>query len=187
MHKRYISARELLQDSFRLGAQIYRSGFRPDFIIGVWRGGTPVGIAVQEYLEFRGLQTDHIAIRTSSYTGINEQARQIRVHGLHYIIENISADDMLLLVDDVFDSGRSIRAVLDELAEKTRRNMPATVRIACPWYKPANNKTDLVPDYFIHETTDWLVFPHELVGLTPAEIRASKSDLEEMLDDLALP
>jgi hypoxanthine phosphoribosyltransferase len=46
--KKYITADELLLDSFRLGVMIHNSGFKPDFIVGVWRGGTPVGIAIQE-------------------------------------------------------------------------------------------------------------------------------------------
>ena len=69
MDKHFISAESLLRDSFVLARQIFDSGFRPDFIVGVWRGGAPVGIAVQEFLEFQGIPSDHIAIRTSSYTG----------------------------------------------------------------------------------------------------------------------
>ena len=49
--KQFIHAQELLDASYRLGVQILDSGFRPSFIVGVWRGGTPVGIAVQELLE----------------------------------------------------------------------------------------------------------------------------------------
>ena len=52
MDKVFISAQELLVDSFKLAHQIYTSGFRPQFIVGVWRGGAPVGIAVQEYLDY---------------------------------------------------------------------------------------------------------------------------------------
>lgn len=185
MDKLYISSQELLADSFRLAARIFASGFRPHFIVGIWRGGSPVGIAVQEYFEFRGAQTDHIAIRTSSYTGIGEQAKTIRVHGLHYIIENVNADDSLLIVDDVFDSGRSVDAVLKELAEKTRRNMPQDLRIACPWYKPQQSKVNIVPDYYLRETDKWLVFPHELAGLTLEEIREGKTDLREICDLLS--
>ncbi len=180
MDKTYIRSQQLLIDSFKLAATVFTNGFRPHFIVGIWRGGSPVGIAVQEYFEFRGVQTDHIAIRTSSYTGIGEQARTIRVHGLHYIIENVNADDALLIVDDVFDSGRSIKAVLKEMQEKTGKNMPHDLRIACPWYKPANNKTDIVPHYYLHETDKWLVFPHELSGLTRDEIKAGKEDLNDI-------
>ncbi|MEJ2176579.1 MAG: hypoxanthine phosphoribosyltransferase, partial [Gammaproteobacteria bacterium] len=57
--KHYISAQALLEDSFRLGVEIINSGFRPDFIVGIWRGGTPVGIAIQELLEHYNIQTDH--------------------------------------------------------------------------------------------------------------------------------
>jgi len=81
MDKVFITASELLQDSFRLAAQIHRSGFRPDFIIGIWRGGTPVGIAIQEYFEYFGVRPDHIAVRTSAYVGIGERTKTIRVTG----------------------------------------------------------------------------------------------------------
>ena len=175
--KVYISANDLLLDSFRLAQKIHDSGFRPDFIIGVWRGGAPVGITIQEYLEYVGIHTDHIAIRTSSYYGINKQDKTVRVHGLDYIIDNVNAEHQVLLVDDVFDSGRSIRAIFDKLRARARRNMPETMRVATPWYKPAKNVTDITPDYYVHETDAWLVFPHELVGLTPEEILANKGDL----------
>ena len=179
MDKHFISANQLLEDSFRLGNMIYRSGFRPHFIIGVWRGGTPVGIAVQEYLAFRGIDTDHISIRTSSYTEIGQQEKIVKVHGMQYVIDNINADDSLLLVDDVFDSGRSIIAILDELESKTRRNLPNTIKVATPWFKPTKNITDITPDYYLHETESWLVFPHELVGLTPEEIQSGKHQLAD--------
>jgi len=182
MEKRFITADELLLDSFKLGEQIFQRGFRPHFIVGVWRGGSPVGIAVQEYLEFVGVPTDHIAIRTSSYYGIDQQSKEIRVHGLDYIVNNVEADQELLIVDDVFDSGRSIQAIISEIKRKSRRNTPNTIKVACPWYKPSRNVTDMEPDFYVHATDSWLVFPHELRGLTPEEIRAGKGkDIAETI------
>ena len=81
--KVYLDAQELLEDSFRLAKLVVDSGFRPTFMIAVWRGGVPMGIAVQEFLAFHGIQTDHIAIRTASYSGIDNQAREIKVFGLN--------------------------------------------------------------------------------------------------------
>jgi hypoxanthine phosphoribosyltransferase len=182
MEKRFITAQELLEDSFRVAAKVYEDGFRPQFIVGIWRGGAPIGIAVQEYFDFKKVETDHIAVRTSSYYGINQQSKEIKVHGLHYIIENANAEDGLLIVDDVFDSGRSIEALIAQLKKLSRNNMPTDVRIACPWYKPQNSKVDLVPDYYVHESSEWLVFPHELSGLTPEEITEGKKDLANVLD-----
>lgn len=184
MDKIYITASSLLQDSFRLAANIHKSGFVPDFIIGIWRGGTPVGIAIQEYFEFVGVQTDHIAVRTSAYVGIGQRSKSIRVHGLHYVVEEANASNSLLVVDDVFDSGHSIEALLQELKAKMRLNMPEKVKIATPWYKPDNNQTQLKPDYYLHETDKWIVFPHELAGLTVEEIQAGKTELAPIFDIL---
>ena len=181
MNKHFISAQELLLDSFKLAEQVYLSGFKPDFIIGVWRGGAPVGIAIQEYLDFMGMPTDHIAIRTSSYSGINQQEKTVRVHGLDYIIDNVNASDNVLLVDDVFDSGRSIQAIFERMQDKTRRNMPTNMKIACPWYKPSRNQTEHVPDFFVNETDKWLVFPHEIKGLTVEEIQQGKPELAAVI------
>ena len=103
--KLYLTTQGQLEDSFKLGSLILKSGFKPKFIIAIWRGGAPIGIAVQEILEYCGIKTDHIAIRTSSYSDINKRADQVRVHGLNYLVKNISHTDPLLIVDDVFDTG----------------------------------------------------------------------------------
>jgi len=175
MDKIYISANDLLDDSFKMAHMVLESGFEPDYIVGVWRGGTPIGIAVQEYLDYRGLKSDHIAIRTSSYTGIATRSSTVRVHGLGYIVDNINAEDKLLIVDDVFDSGLSVDAIIRDLEEQCRRNMPEDTRVATVYYKPGKRKTERIPDYYIHETDEWLVFPHELHGLTVDEIAKFKS------------
>ena len=51
MNERFIGADDLLRDSFQLAANIFEAGFKPDFLVGLWRGGSSVGIAVQEGLE----------------------------------------------------------------------------------------------------------------------------------------
>lgn len=186
MDKVFISSSSLLQDSFRVAAQVYKDGFRPDFIVGIWRGGAPIGIAVQEFFEYKNEPTDHIAVRTSSYYGINQQSKEIKVHGLHYLVENANAGDKLLIVDDVFDSGRSIEALINQINSLMRLNSPTDIRIATPYYKPKNNKTEahLTPDYFVHESSQWLVFPHELSGLSKQEIIDGKHELADLTDVL---
>jgi hypoxanthine phosphoribosyltransferase len=182
--KQYLSAQALLEDSFELASIIVESGFRPTFMIAVWRGGVPMGIAVQEFLSFHGIETDNIAIRTSSYAaGIDMQSREVRVHGLNYLMKNIKHEDSLLIVDDVFDTGRSIEAILDELKRRTRLNMPHDVRVAVPYYKPSRNLTNREPDYFIHETEAWIKYPHSLEGLTRDEIAKGRPALFEIIKD----
>lgn len=174
MRKIFVSAESLLRDSLELGMQIVRSGFRPTFLVGVWRGGAPIAISVQEVLEFHGIECDHIAIRTSSYVGADYRAREVRVYALDYLVSRLTFEDRLLLVDDVFDSGRSMQTLLDQLEQRCRRNLPEEIRIATVYYKPAHNLTQIRPDYFVRATDDWLVFPHEVQGLTPEEILQHK-------------
>ncbi len=179
MKKVVLTAQDLLEDSFRLGMDILESGFEPTILIAIWRGGTPVGMAVQELLSYCGVETDHIAIRTSSYRGVDERGTVV-VHGLNYIIKKVRYEDRLLIVDDVFDTGNTFAAVLAELKARARANMPADVRIAAPWYKPARNETKLEPDYCLHKTEDWLVFPHELDAFEPAEMREHIPDAADI-------
>ncbi len=191
MDKLFISEEDLLLDAYRLGVKIFNSGFRPTFIVGLWRGGSTIGIAVQECLQYLGVETDHVSIRTS-YRGmqryehmIEEAVSEIRVHGTQYLLESMNAEDRLLIVDDVYSTGLNVKAVLDRLQTRTRRNMPRDARIAVPWYKPARNRTGRVPDYFLHETGKWLVLPYEMNGLSLGEIRAHKPFLAPLVERLA--
>jgi len=186
----YIDEESLLNDSFRLAVNIYESGFKPDFIVAIWRGGATVGIYVQECLQALGLQTDHIAIRTSyqgmeNYQATMSNPQTIRVHGLQYLYENLNYEHSLLIVDDVFSSGYNIEAVINRLETKSKRNMPRDYRIATPFYKPSFNKTKRKPDYFLHEINDWLVLPYELTGLSKDELEKYKSWTLPILDKIS--
>ena len=174
MEKLFISADALLRDSMELARRVLVSGMRPTFLVGMWRGGAPIGITVQEVLEYYAIHTDHIAIRTSSYAGIDVEHKTVRVHATDYLVSRLEAEDELLIVDDVFDSGRSLEAVIEELRRRCRRNLPEKIRIATVYYKPKRRRSALIPDYYVHETDHWLVFPHEIQGLTREEILAHK-------------
>ena len=180
--KLYISSQELLEDAFKLGALVIKSGFRPKTIIALWRGGAPIGIAVQELLNYFGIQTDHIAIRTSSYNTSHERSDDIRVHGLNYLVKNINHDEPLLIVDDVFDTGITIQTVISQLEDKARANCPKDIRVAVPWFKPTHNMTERIPDYYIHTTEQWLKYPFSLEGLSLAEIRKNRPAIYKILE-----
>lgn len=189
MTERFIAADDLLRDSFQLAANIYEAGFEPDFLVGLWRGGSAVGIAVQEGLDYLGTKTDHIAIRTSytgaaGYSQMVSKAESIRVHGLQYLLENLSSHHSLLIVDDVYSTGSSVNAVIKQLAKKTRRNLPEDIRIATVWYRPTE-KTLRTPEYFVHETSDWLVLPYELSGFSIEELRENRPEMLSLIDRLA--
>ena len=187
MQKRFIREQDLLEDAFRLGVAVYNDGFRPTFVVGLWRGGSAVGIYVQECLQHLGVETNHIAVRTS-YTGladyqrmVEDPAANIRVHGTQYLLEALNAEDRLLLVDDVSSSGLTLAVVRRRLEQRLKRNMPQEVRVATIWNKPASNRSGAMPDYFLHETSDWMVLPYELTGLSAEELEHHKPSVAAML------
>ncbi|MCH8334998.1 MAG: hypoxanthine phosphoribosyltransferase [Proteobacteria bacterium] len=188
MNKSYIAANELLLDSFQLAVNVINSGFMPDFLVGLWRGGSAVGIAVQEGLDFLGCKTDHIAIRTSyrgqeDYSKMVDKAGAIRVHGLRYLHERVCAEHSMLIVDDVYSTGSSVNAVIKALSKKSRRNLPHDIRIATVWYRPTE-KTIRAPDFYVHETADWLILPYELSGLSLTELRDHKPEILPVIERL---
>ena len=191
MKKKYIREKVLIQDSFKLAIKIFNSQFKPDFLVGLWRGGSTVGIYVQECLQHLGVQTDHISIRTSyqgepDYRDRIEKGREIRAHGLQYLLENLNHDQKLLIVDDVYGSGSSINAVIKQLSERLKKNMPSNYKVAVPWYKPSQNNSGRVPDFYVHETDEWLVLPYELLGLNPNEIANNKPGVSEILSSISV-
>ncbi|MDF1832292.1 MAG: phosphoribosyltransferase family protein [Porticoccaceae bacterium] len=175
--KIYLSAEQTLADAYRLGAKVLASGFRPDLIIGVWRGGTPIAIAVHELLLCQGIEADHIPIRSQLYKGIGERDKTVDVYGLDYVAAHVDKIQRILIVDDVFDSGLSMAQILADI-DLLSGEKKMECRVAVTWYKPGNNLTTYKPDYFLHTSSAWLVFPHELCGLKKEELLRQKPGIE---------
>ena len=176
----YLSAEQLLNDSQALALQIVNSGFQPELLVALWRGGAPIGLAIHEVFALTSAGCEHLCIRAESYRGLNQQ--QVRFFGLELLPPLQASSARILLVDDVFDTGRTMQALIKHFA-LIAPGQKLDLRIATPWYKPGKNQTALVPDYHLHTTDDWLVFPHELQDLSDAEILA-KPGKPELLQQL---
>ena len=142
------------------------SGWKPDILIALWRGGAPVGIAVHEFFKVTGWNIQHSPLKSVSSTGIGEnEGAVVFTHG-DSIFGMLRPGDKVLVVDDVFDTGKTAAAVKARID-----SVGAEMRMACVYWKPEKNKTTLKPDYFVRDVgLDWIVFPHEIEGLTDAEI-----------------
>jgi hypothetical protein len=62
-------------------------------------------------------------------------------------------------------------------------NTPHDIRVAVPYYKPTRNKTGKAPDYYLHETEQWLKYPHSLEGLSVEEIARHRPELYAIIED----
>jgi len=179
--KVYISANELLEKSFELAKMIWDDGYYPNFLIGIWRGGTPPGIVIHEFLVYKGIKPYHTSIKTQSYTGIMSSG-PVKIKGIEHVIDLVNNEDRMLIIDDVFDSGKTMVEVLKVIRAKARKNAPE-IRVATVYYKPSRNQTDITPDYYVCKNDNWLVFPHELEGLTNEEIMQKNPNIIKYLND----
>ena len=109
----------------------------------------------------------------------------MKIHGLGYLIDTIKADDNLLIVDDVHDSGLSVAELIKQIQKRCADNMPQVIKVATVYFKPEQSKVNFIPDYYLHTTNDWLVFPHELQGLTPEELADNKPEVAAIVQRLA--
>ena len=63
------------------------------------------------------------------------------------------------------DTGRTAASVHERLAA-----LGCDMRMACVYWKPEKNVTQYKPDFHVRTLDRWIVFPHEIEGLTPEEI-----------------
>ncbi len=177
MEKTYLSANEFLEDAWRLAASVVASGWKPDVLVALWRGGATVGVSTHEFFKATGWDVRHIPLKCASYTGIGASEGRVVFTLGEEIFGMLRPGDKVLVVDDVFDTGKTAEAVKMRI-EATGAEM----RMACVYWKSCNNKTDLKPDYYTKDLGGaWIVFPHEIEGLTPDEIRHKDPMLADLL------
>lgn len=175
--KTYLSAKEYQRDMWNLAARIRRGTWRPDYLVGLWRGGAPVAIHVHEFLKASGWKTEHLPLKCWSYTGIGENGNEVKFFGGEAVFSLFKPGDKVLFVDDVFDTGQTAAAIVGEMAK-----IGADAKIACVYWKKDNNRTALAPDFTVRTLgNEWLVFPHEIDGLTSEEIAQKDGYLNELL------
>ncbi|SVD45818.1 uncharacterized protein METZ01_LOCUS398672, partial [marine metagenome] len=113
--KLFVNAQQLLEYSFRLGQKVLSDGFQPDLIIGVWRGGAPIAIALQELFAYNGILVNHYPVKISSYVGIEKQGDEIEIGGMRELLSIVASAKSILIVDDVFETGRTIQELIDKI------------------------------------------------------------------------
>ncbi len=139
---------DIVQLCLELSRRIRGSGFHPDVVVAILRGGYVVAKIVSDLLNVDSLATLEIKF----YRGIGEKAeRPIVVQPLTRDVK----DRKVLIVDDVADSGRTLQVAIDLV----RLHGAKDVRTATLFYKPWSI---VMPDYFVEQTRKWIVFPWEI-------------------------
>jgi hypothetical protein len=162
----HVDPDQYLLDSLELGRKIYESGFRPKHAISLWRGGTPVGLGVDAYFRGQGVILNHTTIATESYKGIGRQ-EEVIVKGIEHLVKVICREDGLLIVDDVYESGRTIQKIVETLRARARRNAPERIVVATVHSKPDRHVYRDLPVTCLRDLSGdvWIDYPHELSDL----------------------
>jgi len=175
-----VSWEHFYQLTLELVDKVLRSGYRPDVIIGISRGGlVPLRIFSDE---FENVEIG--VIRVVFYEDVEKTKSEPK------ITQDVNVDvsgRKVLIVDDVADTGRSLEVVRKHIQDKGA----SSVRIATVYYKPWSI---LKPDYYVKKTEKWIIFPHE-VGETIRKLAKHKlreenktiEEFREMLIDIGLP
>lgn len=161
----YISWSEYHQKIELLAAQIYQSGWQFNQIVCIAKGGLRVGDILARIYD-RPLAI----IATSSYGGADRQERGALTIAPHMTMTTESLGSQILLVDDLVDSGISLRETLKWL--KQRYEIEA-IRTAVLWYKACSQ---IEPDYYVDYLPDnpWIHQPFERYEqISPQELAAS--------------
>ncbi|MGA2612580.1 MAG: phosphoribosyltransferase family protein [Spirochaetia bacterium] len=180
MHKEFLPYQTVRNNAIKLADRINREGFAPDVIYVSLRGGAYMGNVISEY--FKILRKDrrpvyYAAVVARSYRDIGAQDK-VRVDGWTYDPAYLRSGDKVLLVDDIYDSGRTVNHLVEIIMEQ---GIPRSdVRVAVHDYKIRRYVTKQLPvqpDYWcrFHELATpqddfWIHYmSHELVGLTEEE------------------
>ncbi|MDR0472135.1 MAG: phosphoribosyltransferase [Treponema sp.] len=199
MKKEFLPYNIVRNNALKLAYRIYREGFVPDVIYVSLRGGAYLGNVISEY--FKILQPSarpvyFAAMVARSYTGVAE-SDEIKVEGWTFAPDALRVGDKILLVDDIFDSGKTINHLARMIMEK--RIPRKDLKIAVHDYKYYYDKAEQLPvqpDYWCrkHELSTggediWIHYlSHELAGLTEDELEvqyfSEDPELKEVLAEL---
>ena len=130
-----------------LASTVRKSGFEPEIIVGVSRGGSPPARVISDLLE----NPNVASVAAEFYVGVAE------TKGKPVITQPVSVSvkgKKVLVVDDVADTGESLRLVRSHLEEQGATE----VKTATIYYKPWSV---IIPDYYKKETRSWIIFPWE--------------------------
>lgn len=143
---------------------ILRSGFQPDIILGVCRGGWIPARILSDLLSNPNLAS----IKAECYKFRGEPTDQ------PVITQCLSAEvkgKTVLVVDEVADSGRTLKLVAEHVKERGARD----VKTATLYCKPCSI---FKPNYFEKKTACWIVFPWDVREAVKTIYEKHKADPE---------
>jgi hypoxanthine phosphoribosyltransferase len=178
MEKHFITPLEYHHLCYKLATTIAKSGFKPDLLLGLWRGGAQPCNIISEVFEYLNIPTEHNIIKCHSYDNTNQHEVIFDKLGQDFINMYIKFNANVLIIDDIFDTGRTMQAVINNI------HNTSNIKIATVFYKPHANLTNIKPDFTAQVTDKWIVFPNEIAGLTAPELKQKDPYIASLISEL---
>ena len=195
MKKEFLHFDTVRNNAMKLANRIYLDGFIPDYIYVSLRGGVYLGNVISEFFKIamQGRRpVYYAAVVARSYTGPGT-AENVMVEGWTYSPENLHAGNKVLLVDDIFDSGKTINYLSKIFLDRgiDRHDF----KVAVHDYKYFTDKAEqlpIQPDYWcrrhelsLNDENLWIHYmSHELAGLSDKEIEQYYTSHDHELKDV---
>ena len=130
MSKLYVDANELLANSITIAKKVYNNiDIKPDCVLSIWRGGGFPGKIIHEYLKFKNEDVKSLILRTSSYLDNNEQSKKMLFDISEMTIEELKKSKNILIVDDIFDTGKTMEYIVNYLNKCAYPTLPIPIKI----------------------------------------------------------
>ncbi|GHV96126.1 phosphoribosyltransferase [Spirochaetia bacterium] len=195
MKKEFLQFDIVRNDALKLAHRICKDGFIPDVIYVSLRGGAYMGNVISEYFKIvhKGAHpVYYAAVVARSYTDV-AKSEKIKIDGWTYSPEHLRVGDKVLLIDDIFDSGRTINYLAQVILDKgiPRKNLKVAVH-DYKYFVDKETQLPIQPDYWcrkhevsIDDESYWIHYlSHELVGLSESELEKNYYELDPELRDV---
>jgi len=164
IEKRFISHQKIFELSVELGLAVAEDRFSPQLVVAIWRGGSLPCHIVHEVLQRTGQSCDSFVVTVQSYQGIANRGSSFHVDGLDGLLNRCRQVEKVLIVDDIVDTGHTMHYLVQTILDQSPQvNIKTAVLFA-------RSLTAQSVDFCQEIDDRWLVFPHELQGLTADEL-----------------
>ncbi|HLC73187.1 MAG TPA: phosphoribosyltransferase family protein [Candidatus Nanoarchaeia archaeon] len=161
-----ITLNKVYDDSAKLFIQIHESGFYPDVIASVYKGGCSIiaPTIIELFMAAGHNNFYHTPFKASSYNRPGERD-DVKFEGLDALKERLKQEDKVLIVEDIIDEGKTFEKIMHEL-----KLVSNNVKFAVLYWRKDKHKGGLTPNYYVEEVTQWINFPHEISDLANQDL-----------------
>ncbi|MBN2353950.1 MAG: phosphoribosyltransferase [Spirochaetales bacterium] len=194
MRKQFVTADEVRNNAIKLAYRILSAFGIPDVMYVSLRGGAAMGNVISEYFQILAHKKTvwYAAVVARSYRDVGDSDGKVNIEGWTFPLHRLNKSDKILLVDDIFDTGRTVNRLVQLIMEHGLQR--EAIAVAVHDYKIREYEPGplaVTPDFYCRrhvvqrpEDDFWIHYlGHELKSLSRDEIAAHFNYQDTVLDE----